>query len=110
MHSVVLAMSSTLGIQPADLVSYLLGAFGGMFTLIMSLLVVVWKQVEKQSGLITAHLEKQMDLLQTRLTECRSRDDASHQSFRVDLEKLRESHNKSKTRLAVLEDRDNNPL
>lgn len=109
MHSFVLAMATTLGIQPADLVGYVISVFGGAFGLILSLLVVVWKQVEKQSALITAHLERQMELLQTRLTECRARDDASHQSFRVDLEKLRESHNKSKTRLAVLEDRDGAP-
>lgn len=106
MSAIVFAMSQVFGLQPSDLVGYVLGAFGGAFTLILSLLVVVWKQVEKQAALITASLEKQLELLQTQLTACRARDDQSHQSFRVDLERLRESHNRNKERLIELETRE----
>ena len=106
MHSFVLAMAAVLGVSPDELVKYIIGAFGTAFGVILSLLIVVWKQVEKQSGLITEHLKEQMKLLETRLTECRNRDDESHRSFHVDLEKLKESHSEYRRRLAVLEDRE----
>jgi hypothetical protein len=77
----------------------ILGAAGvlisSMFAIIIGLLQSIWKQNEKQ-----------METIEKRLTECRARDDNSHSSFHVSIDKLRDSVNSTKERIAALEARE----
>lgn len=89
MTSVILG---SMAVPLDQVIQYGAAIFAGLFGIIAVLLGAIWRQNERQ-----------MQLIEERMTVCRQHDDASHQVLHAKIDRLRKSFDDSKERLVRLE-------